>query len=68
MRNTFAISACHHKPLENMSRKYGMTEEDKKQNKRIQVHVAPVLELEIEENILYNPSKEFYISELFGLG
>lgn len=44
-----------------------MTGEDKKQNKRIQVHVALVLELETEEKIVYNPSKEFYISDLFCL-
>ena len=33
-----------------MSWKQGMTEEDKKENKRI--HIALVLELEIEEKIL----------------
>lgn len=41
--------------------------EDKEQNKRIQVHVALVLELDTEEKIFYNPSKRFYISDLLGL-
>lgn len=65
MSNALATSACHHNPLENMPRKQGVTGENKKQNKR--VHVALVLELEVEEKALYNTSKDFYISDLLGL-
>lgn len=65
MSNALAISACHHNPLENMPRKQGVTGENKKQNKR--VHVALVLELEVEEKALYNTSKDLYKSDLLGL-
>lgn len=59
MGNIIAISACHHKPSENMAYKQGMNGEDKKQNKRIQVCVTLVLELEFEEKILIIHQKSF---------
>lgn len=66
--NTLAVSACHHKPLENTSWKQGMeTGKTRNEIKKIQVRAALVFELDTEERIFYNPPERFYRSDLLGL-